>query len=716
MSIREKLEAKIGIKAEPTARSKILAAILCGVLLVFIAAHLAVFFQPEVVQGKLQLLWSVLCALGVGIVELAPVRWTGDHGPARQRRTMIVLFLLLPVATLTMMEFLHGTFIYNWSPLTFFQNYVFMLILYLLFFAVTGNIHTPVTLATTLSFIFGIANHFVLEFRGTPLVPADLSSAGTGMTVASSYSFAPDNRVVLATALFVLILVVAHRMRMPEGGSKRIVRAVRAVGLVAALIFCGLLYRTDWFADHGMKPDFFNQTRGYTNHGSLFQFVINTKYLKVQMPKDYSAEEASGIVEDMLPDTDAVQTTPVEEKDLPNLICVMNETFSDLSVVGDFETNEDYMPYFRSLTENAVKGYVHVPVYGAGTANSEFEFLTGDSLSFLPTGACAYESYVKRPQPSLVSSLDALGYRKYAFHPYYGDNWNRNNVYPLMGFDSFADISTVLGEDIVAEYRADKNFAKYAAAVNEKYPDQQVFLRRYVSDSFDYSKVIETYEQNRAEGDEPFFMFNVTMQNHSGYQYTYSNFDQEIHLTGAMEGKYPKVDQYLSLIKRADEALEELIDYYSNVDEPTIICFFGDHQPSVEQEFYEELYGKSLSQLTIEEEQKMYTTPFLIWANYDIDEQTINDISLNYLSTLLLQTAQLPLTSYQQYLAELYKTLPVITTIGCEDREGNWYRSDDTDMPYHDLLENYRKVEYNNLLDKQNRVDSLFWLQEPPQI
>ena len=122
MSIREKLEAKIGIKAEPTARSKILAAILCGVLLVFIAAHLAVFFQPEVVQGKLQLLWSVLCALGVGIVELAPVRWTGDHGPARQRRTMIVLFILLPVATLTMMEFLHGTFIYNWSPLTFFQN------------------------------------------------------------------------------------------------------------------------------------------------------------------------------------------------------------------------------------------------------------------------------------------------------------------------------------------------------------------------------------------------------------------------------------------------------------------------------------------------------------------------------------------------------------------------------------------------------------------
>lgn len=99
---------------------------------------------------------------------------------------------------------------------------------------------------------------------------------------------------------------------------------------------------------------------------------------------------------------------------------------------------------------------------------------------------------------------------------------------------------------------------------------ENVFLRRYVSDEFDYRSVIDMYEQERSNTPEkPFFMFNVTMQNHSGYQYTYSNFDQEIYLTGAMEGKYPKVDQYLSLIKKSDTALQELIEYYSQVDEPT---------------------------------------------------------------------------------------------------------------------------------------------------
>ena len=342
MSIGE----KIGLKVYTTNRTRLLAAVISGALAVFIATQLQEFFLPEVVAGKLQLLWSILAALGAGAAELICLEWTGEKAVQRQRRAMILLFLLLPVATLCMMEFLHGTFIYNWSPTVFVQNYVFILVLYLLFFGITGNIHMPVTLVNILCYIFGMVNHFVLEFRGTPFIPADLASAKTGMTVAGGYNIAPDNQVVLSTALFVLLLVVAHKMRM-ENPDKRIVRTVRVGGVLAALLFCGLLYRTDWFAENGMKPDFFNQTRGYTNRGSLFQFVINTKYLKVQQPKDYSAENASSIVEDMLPDAEAGNVVEVEEKELPNVICVMNETLSDLSVVGEFETNQDYLPYLR---------------------------------------------------------------------------------------------------------------------------------------------------------------------------------------------------------------------------------------------------------------------------------------------------------------------------------------------------------------------------------
>ncbi len=701
-------EKKIGLRIQIKEHSKLVAAIIVGILAVFVAKEMGAFFKPEVIQGQWQLAFCVLCIAGVGLLELLSVHWEGKYAQQWQKWIMAALFLLMPTATLCMMEFLHGTFIYNWSPLTFFRNYIFILIIYFLFYAISGKMNWALMLSNTLCYIFGIANHYIMAFRGTPFIPIDLTTASTGMTVVDSYNFAPDNQVILSTTLFIFLFVLSHRIRVQQAVDKRVVLAVRIAGLLFTLIFCGLLFKTDWFAEHGMKPDFFNQARGYTNRGSLFQFVINTKYLTVEKPKDYSAEDTGVIIDDMVPEGVGKDAVPLKVR--PNIICVMNETFSDLRVIGEFETNQDYMPYMRSLSENTIKGYLHAPVYGAGTANSEFEFLTGNSISFLPQGACAYESYVNGSQPSLVSSLNVLGYRTTAFHPYYGENWSRDEVYPLLGFHQFMDIGTILGEDIVEEYRLDKDFAKYAAAVRERYPDQDVFLRRYVSDAFDYFKVIEAYEQLRKESDQPFFMFNVTMQNHSGYQYPYGSFEPQVHLTGKMEGKYPKTDQYLSLLKESDDALKGLLDYYSKVDEPTIICMFGDHQPSIEREFYEEVYGKPLDQLDLEDEQKMYITPFMIWANYDIEEKTVDMISLNYLSSILMETADLPMTAYQKYLAELYKTLPIITTVGYQDHAGNWYRIADRESPYVALIENYRKVQYNNLLDRRHRVDHLFML------
>ena len=696
---------KIGIQVKITPRSRIWAAAVTGVLLVLIAIFCGAFFQPEVEMGGLQLFLSVLAALGTGLFLLCEPEPVGERGERIYRRMAEILFLLLPVATLCMVEFLHGTFIYDWSPLTFFQNYIFMLLVYLLCYGLSGKICWALIISNVAAYIFGFVNHYMLAFRGTPFLPVDVLSAKTGMTVLGTFDFTPDHHMILSTVLFLLLLVVAYRLKT-KGENQYVVRTVRVAGILMTVVFSTLLFSTDWFASHGMKPDFFNQNRGYTNRGSMLQFVINSKYLKVDPPKDYSAEETDEIVDNMV--ISAV-IPPVEGKELPNIICIMNESFSDLSVVGDFETNQDPLPFLHSMKENAVQGFVHVPVYGAGTANSEFEFLTGDSIAFLPMGSCAYDSYVKGPHPSLVAALGVLGYDRTAFHPYYGENWNRDEVYPYLGFDHFMDISTILGEEEVEQYRLDKDFNTYRNAVQQKYPDEQVFLRRYVSDAFDYHRVIDEYEKDR-DG-KPFFMFNVTMQNHSGYTYQGSDFTTDVYLTGDLEGKYPKVDQYLSVIHHADRAIEELLAYFEKVDEPTIICLFGDHQPSVEQEFYEEVYGKSLDELTIEEKERMFMTPFFIWANYDIEEEQIDAISANYLATLLMQVAELPMTSYQQYLYELHKTLPIINPVGYCDYMGNWYSVDDKLSPYAPLINDYRKVQYNHLLDRQNRVDKVFALE-----
>ena len=238
-----------------------------------------------------------------------------------------------------------------------------------------------------------------------------------------------------------------------------------------------------------------------------------------------------------------------------------------------------------------------------------------------------------------------------------------------------------------------------------------MLLRRFISDSYDFEKVEQLYEQR--DTSKPFFLFNVTMQNHGGYDRSYVNFNQEVRITNMM-GYYPKAERYLSLLKKSDEALEQLITYFSNVDEPTVIVMFGDHQASVENAFYEELYGKSLDDLTAEEQQTRYQTPFLIWANYDIDEATLNNISANYLSTLLLQVAGLELTPYNEYLAALYQEIPVIDTVGYRGDDGTVHSKDDATSPYADLIHGYDCITYNNLLDTKNRDWSLFTLDGQP--
>lgn len=200
------------------------------------------------------------------------------------------------------------------------------------------------------------------------------------------------------------------------------------------------------------------------------------------------------------------------------------------------------------------------------------------------------------------------------------------------------------------------------------------------------------------------------MQNHGGYSVAYRNFDQQIKITN-MSTFYPQAERYLSLVKESDSAFQELVEYFSNVDEPTIICMFGDHFPSIEDEFYEELLGTSLDELTTEQEQLRYATPFVIWANYDIPEAEVDNISANYLSTLLMQTAGLPMTQYNKYLAVLYQSLPVINTIGYIDSEGSYYERGSS-TPYDHILNEYNCIEYNALLDKTDRDDSLFYLEE----
>ena len=423
-------------------------------------------------------------------------------------------------------------------------------------------------------------------------------------------------------------------------------------------------------------------------------------------PSTYDPNEIENII-NKNEQTNQEETNTSENT--PNIICIMNESLSDLKVLGNLTTNEDYMPFMNSLTENTIKGNLYVPVIGAGTSNTEFEFLTGHTTAFLPSGSNAYMLYVKNPMASLVSTLEAQNYSSAALHPYYSSGWKRPEVYSNFGFNKFTALEDIIDISLMNDYMDNGNDPNYLQQLIEQhYPDaQNMLVRQYISDSYNYKLIIDDYK-NRDKS-KPYFTFNVTMQNHGGYTPSAVNFDESIYATSSTQN-YNKANKYLSLVKASDNAFKELIEYFEKVKEPTIICMFGDHQPNIEPEFISECLGvNNLSNLTVEQEQNRHITPFYIWANYDIEEQYIERLSSNYLSSLVLQTAGVKLTEYNKYLLSLSKVLPVINTVGYIDNQGVYYKWSDS-SPYRSILSEYENIQYNAVFDTENKNLKTFFI------
>lgn len=655
------------------------------------------FLDDEVKSGTLLFVLCFVCSLLIG--TLTAIKF--NFKPKIQNTVHTVILFLLPVVSMTMVECLNYCFIYDFYWVDFFTSYVLYILFYGLIFAFTGSYKLSVLIINPIFFIFGLANYYIYTFKGSPFVPMDFMSISTAKDVASSYDFSFTYQIAISVVLLTAIIVIGSNLKTPKMHISG--KLITRISSGAAIIIVSLIFFfTDIFANCGLEPDFWNQSRGYHKSGFLLNFCLNTKYLYVTKPADYDAST----VEDYIDEITDENTSSKEDK-TPNIICIMNESFSDLSVCGDFTTNKEPLSFFNSLTENTVRGNLYVPVHGSGTSNTEYEFLTGNSTSFFPAGSNAYMLYIKDKVPSLVSTLSSCGYSKTAFHPYYSSGWNRKTVYNNLGFERFISITSIINPSILNDYINSRyNVKRFNDLCNAYYPGENKVIRQYVSDSCNYENVISYFEER--DTSKPYFMFNVTMQNHGGYTTDQSVFTSDVKLTST-KGSYPKAEQYLSLLKKSDEAFEELIDYFTDYDEPTIICMFGDHQPNIEEEFYEEIMGvDSLDKLSLEDAQKRYVTPFVIWANYDIQEEYIDKLSVNYLSSYLLKVAGVKTTKYNDYLYSLSKQIPVINNLGYIGADGNYYENGEKSK-YSDLIKKYKIIQYNNAFDKDNKKNSVFY-------
>ena len=585
----------------------------------------------------------------------------------------LIGFAIVPIISFYLMEaFEHNALAEVRQEAQGFNILIFELIAWTLYLLI-GRMTTALRIELAFALAFGLTNHYVMAFRSTPFVPWDLLSVRTAASVAQNYDFTPTPRMIVVTVLFVLLMVAVRVLRkVPR--IKLPIRLGSAVLCGLALcLFVNTLQQETFQNKHYLYPFLFTPAYMTKVNGMAVTFAMDLAYVAVDKPEGYSAEEAQKTLE-QYGNTDNVFADDEENtndaknrgedannKELPNIIVIMDEAFSDLAVVGDLETNEDYMPFMHKMQQGAdhtITGYAQVSVCGGNTANSEFEFLTGNTMSFLPSGSIPYQQYITKDTPSLASYLASLGYETYAQHPYYASGWNREKVYPLLGFEHL---------NFIDDYA------------------NKTYVRKYVSDDADMQHIIDTYE-NKEDG-KPAFIFNVTMQNHGGYTDAFSDLSEDVHATNYNS---EVLDRYLSLIRLTDQSLEKLVDYFSNVDEKTVIVFFGDHQPSdtVAAQVQDSMLlpGESVPD---EQLRKRYQVPYLVWANYDIDGATQQNTSLNYLSAEVLKAAGVPTDAYQNFLLDLQKSYPVMSAAG---------RTDASDAD-ENMLNTYKKLQYYNLFE-----------------
>lgn len=575
-----------------------------------------------------------------------------------------VLLLMPFISFLTLEGFLNNGLKLNF--LQVFLNLIWFCMIYLAVFLISHSFAVCAVLGGTLCCFIGCLNYYIVMFRGNPIVPWDIFSAGTALQVAGGYTFRVNTSILFSVVITAFMAVLGSKLQY-RLSSFRKKCAATGIGIFACIVVLALFIgNISMFEKMGVRFDTWDKAAEYKKNGVLLSFMMNMKYLKAEKPEEYSIDK----VEKEIAGISTVKEAGNGRK--PNIIMIMNESFADLQYISKLNVNTEYMPYINSLDENTIKGKLYVSVFGGGTCNTEFEVLTGDSMAFLPSGTNPYQQYIRTPIENICTVLEKEGYRTVAMHPEEAKNWRRNTVYPLLGFREFYDISM--------------------------FKDSEKIETR-VTDKANYEKIIQLYEEK--EDDEPLFLFNVTIQNHGGYtRYQSGNFEADVKLKE--ESEYPQAEEFLSLVKLSDEAVKELLDYFSKQEEPTVIAFFGDHLPSISDGIYDKLMSETSAD-GLEKTQRRYMTPYFIWANYEIEEELQEELSANYLGVMVLDAAGIELPPYYQYLNELKEEIPVINVNGYMDKNRKHY-SFFEDTHYSENIAAYEIMQYNHLFDIKNTV------------
>ena len=555
--------------------------------------------------------------------------------------------LLFPSILFWGMEWLHRGTLFSdefWNerllphPEAFILAWLFVLGVYTVISQIFGRHWPAVLILGIIAYGAGTVTYFKLEMRGEPLLPWDFQQLGDFMGVADNVKLSVQPHMIVVAIIFLLCLGLSIMMPSPYRGMKRrglIVRLILTiVGAVMSLgIFFGIYMSKEVCASFHIYEDMWMQDRYYRNYSIVTGFLTNLRVMQFEAPENYSQEavyERLDQVEKDLSDEPmyADSYAAEHEKDAvqtPNIIYVMNESFWDVSRLEGIAFDRDLTPNLKRLAQQGASGYVYSPSFGGGTCDVEFEVLTGFSLEHLPAGSKPYQQYVTDATPSLAQFLKGQGYSTVAIHGYYERMWSRNTAYPRLGLDDFISI-----EDMSE-------------------PDKR---RGFVSDMEMTQQIIEQYESRKENG--PVFIHAVTMQNHTTYDESKYPQDELVNVLehpGLSEKTLSPLRDFATGVYEADAALGALTDYFSQVEEPTIIVFWGDHFNPFGDGY--EIYEKTgYIEKGDTSSPALHQTDLLIWSNYSDTHTDLGTIAAYEVSPVMAELYGLERPIYFDYLLQ----------------------------------------------------------------
>jgi phosphoglycerol transferase MdoB-like AlkP superfamily enzyme len=569
---------------------------------------------------------------------------------------------------------------FNWiqtNPNIYFAGVLYLFFIFLLTFAVIGNFYISTFLTSLILTVIGFIHYNKLNIRVEPLYPFDFKQYSQMKAVIPMITEYISLKQIFVASI--LVFIIAYAIVILK--NIRFGYVTRGIILVVSIL---MLYSYTNFPKTFMKSFVannhvtivkWNPIDNYRINGFLFGFISNLQNDSFKKPEGYSKQKVIQTAQKYISNSHRETN---HRGPTPNIIYLMSESFWDPTRMR-LEFSGDPIPNLRQLMTQHSSGSVLSPVFGGATANVEFEALTGFSTSFLNPGVIPYQEMMDKKSfvPSIISNLEAKGYRSVAIHPYNKVFYKRNVVYNIFGFDKFLDQESM----------------KH----NERDPG------RVINDLSLTHEILD----NIKEQDHPLFIHAVSMQNHMPYN-AGAYEENKIKISGLSPENTAKLEVYTEGIRRSDEALQLLVKELKTINEPTVLVFWGDHLPILGENkaLYKEAgYEDENPEVN---KYKYSETPLLIYSNFKTKQERYDFISPFYLGPIIYDLAGMEKPSFYNLLGQLREQMEIPALKGDIIIGSDRNFIIDPVKKQKQLLADYKLIQYDLLMGKQYSLDLLY--------